>query len=98
MGRVQQLHDRLITQTNSIFGRAVNYRNEGRGRGMRGAREAMGGGSERGGELEDDGSDRGSHCFHGREALIQSCWRVYMVCERSDDCQAVLRREVWALA
>ena len=35
----------------------------------------------------------GKHLLAGRETLIQSCWRVYMVIDRLDECQSVMRQE-----
>ena len=97
MWRVQQLEDRLIARTNSIFGQAVGYRKEEAGVTL--AQESMSIASNS--ECERKLGDASSECerlfFRGREALIQSCFRVYLVCGRADDCQTVLRREVRVL-
>jgi hypothetical protein len=77
---VHQLEDQLIKRTNSIFGKAVAFRGDE-------DRECQT-------ELGNDGGVL--NLLRGREGLIKSCWRVYVVCERSDDCHVVLRQEVRA--
>ena len=44
-------------------------------------------------EQANSGQARNKNPLAGIEMLIQSCWRVYTVSERSDECQAVIRKE-----
>ena len=44
-------------------------------------------------ETSSQAGSEGQNVLAGREKLIQSCWRVYLVSGKLDECQSVLRQE-----